>query len=305
MTEAGLTKAIECFERASELASCCSIPYVGLADAYCLLPYYSSYPPNEVHPKAKAAALKALEIDDTSAEAHTSLGMVKMHYDWDWDGAEEEFQRAIELNPGYAMAHQGYAMLLMFVGRLDEAVVEIKCARELDPLSLIINTMMGLITSFAGRQDLSVDALERTIEMEPDFVYAHMFLGFAYLDSGMFDEAMSEFGKERALSGGWNPSVEAYIGGAYAVMGRRDEALEILDELLRRSEETYVPPLVLAILHLSLGDEERGLDCLEQAYEVRDHWLCWIGANPAFDIVRSNARFKAIMDKIGLGERSD
>jgi serine/threonine protein kinase/tetratricopeptide (TPR) repeat protein len=302
MTEAGLTKALECFQKASELASCCSLPYVGMADAYSLLPYYSSYPPEEAYPKAREAAMKALEVDDSIAEAHTSLGLVKSHFDWDWEGSEKEFRRAIEINPGYAPAHLGYAMLLMFVNRLDEALAEIKLATELDPLSLIINTMMGMIARFAGRPDLSMEALKKTIEMEPDFVYAHMFLGFAYIDNGMIDEAMREFEKERALSGGWNPSVEAYVGGAYAVIGNRDEAEKILDELQARSKETYVPAFVLAILHFSLGNENQGFECLERAYEERDHWLCWINVNPSLDNVRSNPRFLAILKKMGLVE---
>ena len=161
MTEAGLTKALECFQRASELASCCSLPYVGMADTYCLLPYYSSYPPKEAYPKAREAALKALEADDSIAEAHTSLGLIKSHYDWDWEGAEKEFRRAIEINSGYAPAHLGYAMLLMFVGRLDEALGEIRHALELDPLSLINNTMMGMIARFARRPDLSMEVLQK------------------------------------------------------------------------------------------------------------------------------------------------
>ncbi|UCD57201.1 MAG: protein kinase, partial [Candidatus Hydrogenedentota bacterium] len=230
-TEEGLRKAIEYFEKGIEIDPEYALLYAGLADTYSNLPFYSASLSTEVFPLAKQAALKALQLDDALAEAHASLAFIKTLYDWDWEGAEREFRRAIELNPGYATAHHWYAIYLAYQSRFDEAISEVKEAVELDPLSLTINAFVGMMFSQARQYDRAIAALEKTLELDPGFLLAHRFLGLAYLRNSRYEEALEKFEMEKDVSRGWNLDWEHMIGVTYALMGRKGEAQKVLDNL--------------------------------------------------------------------------
>ena len=226
-TSEELKRSAEHFQQAIDLDPAYALAYAGLADSYNMLADYSVLPPKEAFPRAEAAATKALEMDDTLAEAHTSLGFVKMAYDGDWTGAEREFRRAIELNPNYATAHQWYASYLVMMSRFDESITEMKRAQTLDPLSRIINANLGLHYYYAREYDQAVEQIRKTINLDPDFGVAHFYLGRTYLQKGMYKEAIAEMQKARELSGE-DPETIASLGHAYAVMGRRTDALAVL-----------------------------------------------------------------------------
>ena len=295
-TEEDLNKAIEYFEQAIEEDPNYSLAYVGLADSYIVLPDYSPFPAKKAYPKAEEAALKALEIDNTLGEAYTSLAAVKEGFGWDWLGAESDYKRAIELNPGYSTAHHWYAYHLTELGRHDEAIAEIKIAQELDPLSLIISTNLGTFFLYARQYDKAIEAFQRTIDMDPNFSSVHVNLGMAYLQKSMYEEALAEFQKEVSQSG---IGITA-IGITYAKMGRRDEAKQLLDDLVNRSKQEYVSPVGMARLYFALGENDQGFKWLDKAYEDLDSGLWNIKVNQLYDSVRSDPRFKAILKKMGL-----
>ena len=294
--EEDLNKAIEYFEQAIEEDPNYSVAYAGLADSYIVLPDYSSFPTKKAYPKAEEAALKALEIDNTLAEAYTSLAMVKGAFEWDWLGAESDYKRAIELNPGYATAHHWYGWHLMWLGRHDEAIAEIKIAQELDPLSLVISRNLGQFFYYARQYDKAIEALQRTIDVDPNFSQVHLVLGSAYLQKSMYEEALAEFQKEISQTG---IGITA-IGITYAKMGRREEALQLLDDLIKRSKEEYVSRSGMASFYFALRDDDQGFMWLDKAYEERDSGLNNIKTNPSYDSVRSEPRFKSLLKKMGL-----
>ncbi|MCI0697473.1 protein kinase [candidate division KSB1 bacterium] len=236
-TEADINKAILHFEQAIKIDSTYALAYSGLADSYSLLANRGSLSSKEACPRAKAAAIKAVEIDDTLAEAHTSLGFVRMAYDWDWLVAEKEFKRAIDLNPSYAIAHQMYARYLSGMGRHDEAIAEIKRAEELDPLSLPISAGVGQTFLKARRYDQAIEQLRKTQEMDPNFAQAHYFLGGAYLNKEMNEQAIAELQKAITLSAD-SLSVGAALVQAYAKLGKRNEAQKRLDEVIELSKNS-------------------------------------------------------------------
>jgi len=298
-TDEDFRKAIDYFEQATEKDPNYAAAYAGIADSYGLLPGFSRLNPNETFPKAKEAVLKALAIDDTLAESHTSLAWIKMQYDWDFEGAEREFKRAIELNPGYSIAHAEYALFLMYMGRSEEAIREEKRALELDPLSLIVNTNAIWIYFHAGRYDDAMEAARKTFEMDPTYVSAHHALGSVYMNKGMIEEAFAEFQKERELTEYWNPMIETQFGGSYARVGKMDEARKVLEELLKRSEHEYIPPYFIASMFIVVGDVDSGLDWLERAHDERDYYLLNMRNQlSGFDFFTSNPRFTALMDKM-------
>lgn len=299
-TTEGLNRANDYFEQSINKDPNCAQAYAGLADSYNILGEYGYLPPKEAFPRAKAAALKALEIDDTLTEAHASLAWIKFDYDWDWEGAEREFKRAIELNPAYATAHHWYALYLARMARFEEAIKEITRSLELDPLSLVINRSTGLIFYHARQYDRSIEALRKTIEMDPNFSSAHWWLGLVYLQKSMYKEALAEFQREKNLSKVFSPFALQSIGLAYAKMGKSEEAQQVLNELTERRKEAYVQPSHIATLYFVLGKENQGFEWLEKAYEGRDSGLTYLKTDPVFDSVRSDPRFKALLEKMGL-----
>jgi len=294
-----LKKAIEYFEGAIEIDPDYALAYIGLADSYLTIPDYSSFPPDEAYPKARELITKALELESNLAEAHNSLAVVLSNF-WNWEEAEREFNRTIELNPNYATAHHWYAFHLILMARIDEAIEEIRRAHELDPLSLVINRNMGQMLYYGRQYDKAIEALQRTLELDPDFVYTHLELGWVYLKKTMYDEALRALLRERRLSATWDPYVEAWIGVAYALMDKRDEAHQILNDFLERSKQTYVPPYCLAILYFALGEKDQGFIWLERGYEKRDKRLAFLQLDPVFENISSDPRYIALLKKMGL-----
>ncbi|MBI3948864.1 MAG: tetratricopeptide repeat protein [Acidobacteria bacterium] len=297
-TREGLKKGIEYFQQAIEKDPSYASAYSGLSDSYALVVLQEALSPNEGFPKARAAAERALEIDETLAEAHTSLAFVRQAYDWDWLSAETEFKRAIKLNPSYATGHHWYAMYLTAMERFDEAITEIKRAQELDPVSLVINTNVGVVLYFARQYDQAIEQLRNTLDMDPSFVWARIYLGLSYEQKGQWPEAIAEFRKARLLDE--TPVISAALGHAYAMAGRGREVEEVLAELKRLSQQRYVSPYSVAIIYTSLGGKDQAFEWLQKAYEGRSVGLYRLKVEPRLDSLRSDPRFQDLLRRIGL-----
>ena len=297
----GLDKAIGYFQQAIEKDPKYALAHAGLADCYGLIAttIVGAMSSGEAAPKTKAAALKALEIDDTLAEAHTSLASMQFNYDWDWPAAERGFKRALELDPGYATAHQRYSLYLIAMGRTQESVAEINRARELDPLSISINFSLGWRLYMARQFDPAIEQLRNTIEMDPEFLLTHLVLGQAYGQKGAHAQAIAELQRASTLSRG-SPMVEAALGHAYGVAGKRKEAQAVLDELGKFSKKTYVSPFYVAIVYAGLGKKEEAIDWLEKAYQDRSNGLVFIKVDPELDSLRSHPRFQDLLRRMGV-----
>jgi TolB-like protein/Tfp pilus assembly protein PilF len=300
-TEDGLKRGTHYFQQAVEIDPAYALAYAGLADSYALpgIAEYGLLPPKEAMPKAKAAAVKALEIDKTLAEAQTTLAHVRAFYDWDWAGAEQEFKRAIELNPGYAFSHHWYALYLAAMGRHREALAEEIRAQEIDPLSLIINKNVGTILYYAGRLDQSIEQYQKALELDPNFVRTHFYLGLAYLQKGMYEEAIAEYQKALSISGGVTVLM-ALLGHAYALSGRAGEAIKIISELKEQSDARYVPAFNIAMIYVGLGEKDQAFGWLDKAYDERSSWLVSLKVEPMFDSIRSDPRFGNLVRQVGL-----
>ncbi len=299
-TEDGFKKAIDYFRQATQRDPHYALAHTGLADAYIGLTFYNYLPPKEAMPQAKASAMEALKIDDTLAEAHTSLAHVKVNYDWDWAGAESEFKRAIALNPRYATAHQWYAShYLTPKGRLEEALAEMSQARDIDPVSLVMNTFMGVTLYFAGKREQAVEQCVKTVELDPNFGVAHWHLGLALAQEARFEEAIAELNKAVALSGA-SPLMKAALGYAFAASGRRGEAMKILAELQKRAEQSYVSASEIASIYAGLGERDRAIAWLEKAAEERAFHLVYLNVRPEFAPLRSDPRFENLSVRVGL-----
>lgn len=294
-----LRKAIEYFQQAIKIDPDYALAYSGLADSYSGLGNVrvGVQPPNEVMPQAKAAALKALELDDTLAEAHASLGSIRMRYDLDWSSAENEYKRAIELNPTDARMHQWYASLLSARGRHDEAIAEIERAKELDPVSVVISSVSGMFLFHARRYDEAIDAFSKTLEMDPSYGHARGYLGATYEQKGMFQEAIEAFKKNVEANREMNLQP---LGHAYALAGKRAEALAILDELKEMSKQRYVPAYFMAVVYTGLNDKTRAIEWLEKGYQERSGGLIFINVDPRFDVLRSDPRFQDLLRRMGF-----
>ncbi len=301
-TEDGFKKAIDYFNQAIEKDPAYALAHAGLADCYNLLSVYGLMPPKESVPKAKAAAQKALEIDNRLAEAHEALAHGIMLYDWNWSEVEREYKRAIELNPGYATAHQRYAIFLAALGNLNEAMLEIKRAQELDPLSLIITTDVGLMYFHNRQYDQAIEQCRKTLEIDSTFSVAHFTLGLVYGQMNRLNDAVTEFKKSITFSGG-NPFMLAALGHAYAMSGKTREAQKILADLEKLSTQRYVPPYSRAAIYAGLGEKDQALQWLERGYEEKSVWTIHIAGwrfDPILNSLRSDPRFSALLKKIGL-----
>jgi TolB-like protein/Flp pilus assembly protein TadD len=290
--------AVGYFQQAVEKDPGFALAYAGLADTYVLMSGYAAASPKESLPQAKAAAVKALELDNTLGEAHASLGQALVAYDFDFDGSIREFQRAIELNPNYPTAHQWYAeSVLAPLGRFDEAVAEVNRALKLDPLSVIINADVGGVLFNARRYDEAVAQLRKTLELDPGFYYAHWNLGQVLDVKGLTKEAMAEY--EKAMTLDPDPLPQALIGRLYAKTGRRKEALAVLERLRQASGQRYVSPYNFAIVYTALGQKEEAIRSLEQTYEERDGYnIVFIKIDTFLDPLRGEPAFDALVQKI-------
>ena len=293
-----LKKSIDYFQQATAIDPNYAPGYAGVADAYALLPGYTAGVPRDCYPKAIAAAKKALELDESLAEAHTTLGIAIWSYEFDFAQANREFQRAIELNPNYATGHQQYGnVTLAALGRFDEAIAEGKRAVELDPLSLIINTDLGMTYYYARRYDEAIAQFRKALEIDPNFYFGHLELGETLLAKRAFGEAIDECQKARALND--DPFVLAVLGNAYAVSGNRTDALKILDQLKELSKQRYVNDYSFAIVYVGLADKPEALRWLEQGYQDRaGSDIGWIRVDALLDPLRDDPRFEALAEKI-------
>ncbi len=298
-TAEGLKVALAYFNQAIDEDPRYAQSYSGLADTYALLGdwQYAVMTPKEALPRAKAAAIKALELDSTLGEAHNSLAFCLDGFDWDFPSAGKEFQRALELNPGYATAHHWYAWHLSLLGRYDEAIEEMRKAENLDPLSLIINADLAEILLLAHSYDESIRQSRKTIEMDPNFALAHNQLGQAYLQKQLSDEAITELQKAVQLSAG-SPTCLANLARAYASSGKKSEAAKLLSDLKRRSSPRYSHAPEIAVVYAALGDKNQAMTWLEKGYEER--FNPGVLLRPGFDPLRSDPRFQEVVRRIGL-----
>ncbi|MGH9883093.1 MAG: tetratricopeptide repeat protein, partial [Pyrinomonadaceae bacterium] len=304
--ESGLRNGIRYFREAEEKDPNYALAYSGLADSYALLCDIGVVPPVGEMPKAKAAAQRAVDIDPTLAEGYTSRAFVKLSYDWDWLGAEADFKKALELNPKYPTAHQWYASYLVQMGKFDRARQEIEQAQQLDPLSPIISSNAGFYSYLQHGYDEAIQQYQKTLEIDPQFWVAHHYLGLAYAKKGMHREAVDELrllldspgsGPLRERSVEKDPEVAASLGFVYAQAGQQAQAQAILERLKKLSEQRYVSPLYLAIISAGLKDNNQAVDHLSSAFANRHPGLVLIRADPFFDDLRNDTRFKELVKK--------
>jgi serine/threonine protein kinase/tetratricopeptide (TPR) repeat protein len=299
-TEEGLNKGIEYYQQAIGKDPTYALAYAGLSDSYTSVAIFGFVPPNEAFPRAKEAALKALEIDDTLAEAHASLAFVKSAYDWDWSGAEREFQRAIALNSGSAYAHYFYSVTLRKTGRFDEAIEEGKRAVELDPISLTSNTILGTTFHMARQYDQAIEQMRKTLELDPTFALAHSVLGMAYLQKSMYEQGIAEFERALVISPGY-PIALSGLGYGYAVAGKEVEAQKVLDQLNELSKQKYVLALYRAGIYAGLGERDKAFEWLEKSYADRSIGVGFgTIVDPMFDPLRSDPRFQDLLRRMNL-----
>ena len=298
LTDDGFLKGRDYFRQAIDVDPNYAAAYAGLADSYQMLSGYNALAPNEGFPQAKAAATEALRLDEDLAEAHTALGSVKLLYDWDWQGAEREYRRAIEINQSYSDAHLMYGLYLSAMGRFDEGHAETRRAQELDPLSLSKIVGIGDVFYHQRQYDRAQEQYGRVLEMDPNSGFGHWALGNVYVHKGMFEEAIAEYKKAVQLSGD-SPDELASLGYAYALSGKRTEAQNVIEELKERSKRRYVSPTIIAFIYAGLRDKDEAFAWLEKAYSGRDFILVFLKVDPTFDSLRSDARFAELMRRVG------
>ena len=295
-----LLRGIEYFGQAIASDPAYAMAHVGLAESHVLLAWYAFVlcPPKLAMPQAKASALRALELDGSLAQAHVSLALVRLLFDWDWAGAENEFKQAIALNPGYSTAYHWYPILLTGAGRFDEALEKIERALEIEPVSLMINATRGWILFYAGRYGESIDQFRKTISLEPAFCSAHWLLGFVHEAQGQFDEALAQF--REALRLDQTPAVLSSLGHALARAGRAEEARATIESLDAMALKRYVPPESKALVHVGLEEVDAALEWLERAGEERSSYLVLANVDPRLSPLRSNPRFAGLLRNVGF-----
>jgi TolB-like protein/tetratricopeptide (TPR) repeat protein len=298
-TEDSLTKALDYFQQALEHDPTYAEGYVGLADSFNILGYFNAMPPREAFPKAKAAAIQALQLDDSLGEAHAALGVIKRDFEWDWMGAEKEFKRALELNAGHAEARNWYATLFNMLGRTEEALIAKTVALELDPLSLSINTDLGRTFYFARQYDRAAEQFRKTMDFDPNFGITYLWLGEVFEQQGLLDKAIPHLEKGVSITGGSSYSL-GKLGHGYALAGRKDEAHRILQQLLELSQQKYVSSYDAAMIYVGLGDHDQAFSWLNQAAAERSLWLGYLKVEPQFDPLRSDRRFPDLLSRLGL-----
>jgi len=294
-TPEGFKKGLDYLRQAVEKDPEDPLAYAGLARGYSIIGHGPA-PSPEALPRAKAAALKALELDETLAEAHAVLAEVKLYYDWDWAGAEQAFQRALELNANLAPAHAHYAWYLVLLGRLDEALTEMKRAQELDPLAPIYSAWLGQQYWFAGQYDEAIDEARKSLELDSDFAVGLYALGSIYAAKGMYEEAIAAHQKAGAV----DPDLGWLLGHTYAMAGRRDEALNVLSELGEEYQQKNA--WGVAEIYAALGEKDEALRWLEAGYEYRHNWTPWMGRNPNYEPLRDDPRFGDLLRRLNFPE---
>ena len=300
VTEGDLNKSIEYYNQAIALDPNFALAYVGLANSYASLgSVFGFRSPQETYPQSKTFALKALELDANLAEAHYALAGYKLNYEWNWKEAEQEIKRAIELNPNYAGAHGGYANYYQVFGRLEEAKAERRLAARLDPLSPLAIANVGYPYYYARQYDEAIDQYRKALELDPKYSWAHLWIGQAYLQRENYKEAIDEINQAIVLSNG-DTRAKATLAYAYAVAGRRDDALKEVAELQRISREHYVSPYFMALVRVGLHEDAEAFDWLQKAVAERHPYLILIKVEPVFDRLRPDPRFKELLQHIGL-----
>lgn len=301
-TEEWIKKGIEYFQKAIDLDPNYALAYSGIAEAYGFLASSTGgWSPRNAYPKSRAAALKALELDDALGEAHCSLGFSRLLYDWDFADAERQFKRAIELSPNYPNSHDGYGFYLKAVGRHDEAIEKCKQAQTLDPLSPFAHVSLGYAYYFARDYEKAIDECRKALEMDKNSTFAYRNLGLAYLQQGKLEKAIEALSNAVKFSQG-GLAFESYLGFAYAIAGKQMEAREVLASLEDLDKERYVPAYNFAIIHAGLGDFDKSFEWFEQAQKERSGFLPFLKVEPVVDCLRSDSRFEDLLKKIGLTE---
>jgi serine/threonine-protein kinase len=291
----GFQKAIDYFQQATEKDPKYGLAYAGLADSNLSLGTYWV----EAITEAKAAAMKALQIDDSLAEAHVAVGNIKLLLDWDWASADKEYKRAIQLAPSLALAHNQYGMYLAAMGRLDEAVAAVQRALELEPLSPIINSDLAWYLLYGGKYDRAAEQFKKTLEIDASYVSAHWGLGITYRQLGMFKEAINELNKALDLSGA-SPVISGHVGYTYATSGDAAAARKVLDALNQLSKRRYVSSVGVALIHTGLGDKDRAFEALQRAYDEHDFSLVFLKVAPWFQSLRTDNRFRDLLSRMSL-----
>ncbi|HKG97392.1 MAG TPA: tetratricopeptide repeat protein, partial [Pyrinomonadaceae bacterium] len=293
-TEVGLKKALECYKQAIQLDPDYALAYTGIADYYNWLGVFGIRPFAETSAAAKQSAAKAVELDSSSAEAYSALGFATVCHDFDWAVAEGQHRRSIEINPNYSTGHHWYAFHLLMEGRFEEAIQQILRTRELDPISPSVLQAVGWCYYHARRFNESIATFQNMLEAVPEFPYGLITYSWALRHAGEADEAVKVAEKALELSGG-SPFYLAVLGSAYAAAGKQKEARTVLERLAQMSVHSYVSPFHLSLIHLHLGERERALELLLEAYSIRDGWIVWLGVEPQFDPLRGEPAFEAIL----------
>ena len=296
-----LHKALTYFQEAVRLDPNYSLAYVGLADTYTLLSFFTLAAPNDAFPKAKAAAEKALAIDNTLAEAYTALGQFKSFYEWDWNGAEEQFQKGISLDPNYPLLHHWRSLNLMAMGRSDEARAAMQRALELDPLLIISNVNLGRIDYYEERYDEAIKQYQRALELDDNFMRTHLRLSLAYVQKGLYRDALNESEKVRAIAGD-TPQITAQIGYVLAVSGRQTEARAAIAELKERAARQYVPPYDIALIYAGLDDKDQAFEWFEKAYADHSTEMIYFKVEPMLSSLRPDPRYQNILVRMNLAK---